>query len=211
MSPDTTETAKIYNVVRGLSLEDIEARNSLLDARIKASRVHTIPPNDNPVFNCNNWSQLQIINAYDFGENVYDFQWNKLLYNGYTGFALAEIYANWGTLADQGIDGLPMFLINITDPITRPEGHAMDLVFTGNNILKQSDRNTIEPRDGLTDVKPGELNIPLNCERFVISYPYIFAILDHEKNFGYCRILEFRIVNREMILTYHVNDDVFLI
>jgi hypothetical protein len=207
ISPDTTEAAKIYNTNNDLSLEAIAAKNTLVDNRIKASRVHTIPPNDNPLWNCNQWSQQQVINAYNFGDNVYDLQWNKLLYNGYKGFVLQQLYANGGTLADEGIDGLPMFAVSMTDSITLPSGHAMNLVFTGNNVLKQSDRNNIEPRDGVTQVQPGQINIPLNCKHFIIGYPYIFKNSDHDKNFTSFRILEFQIVNGVMSLTYNINDD----
>jgi hypothetical protein len=79
ITQDSTEAAIAYN---NLNSKTRAERDGLVDARIKASRVHTIPPNDDPVFNCNNWCQLQIVNAYDLGESVFDFQWNKLLYNG---------------------------------------------------------------------------------------------------------------------------------
>lgn len=65
-----------------------------------------------------------------------------------------------------------MFSVGIYDPVTRPQGHAMTGVFTGNDILDPKSFNNIEPRDGLTEVKPGESNIPVNCKKFAIFYFY---------------------------------------
>ena len=204
ISYDNTEAAVRYN---NLNSGTKAERDALVDAVIKASRVHTIPANPDPLWNCSHWSLLQAVNAHDWGNNVYDFEWNKLLYNGYTGFVLSEIYANGGTLADAGKDGLPMFGISLYDPTTLPLGHGMNLVFTGDNIINPLDGNAIEPRDGVTNVQSGQINIPVNCERFAITYPYLFTNSEHEKNLSAHKILEFKIVNGQKILTYNVNDD----
>ena len=204
LSPDTTQAAIAHNKITKIS-----EINSVLRTDVRADWIYTIPPNDNPLWNCNQWSNQMVVNSHDWGKEVFDSQWDKLLCNGYKGFVLSEIYANGGTLKDIGKLGYQMFEVSITDKITRPEGHAMNGVFTGNDILDPESFNTIEPRDGVTEVKPGEINIPLNCERFVIAYPYIFKNTAHEKIFGFVRILEFKIVNGEKILTYNINDDPF--
>ncbi len=204
ISYDNTEAAVRYN---NLNSGTKAERDALVDAVIKASRVHTIPANPNPLWNCGHWSLLQAVNAHDWGNNVYDSEWNKLLYNGYTGFVLSEIYANGGTLADAGKDGLPMFGIGLYDPTTLPLGHGMNLVFTGDNIIDPLDGNAIEPRDGVTNVQSGQINIPVNCEIFTITYPYLFTNSEHEKNLSAHKVLEFKIVNGQKILTYNVNDD----
>ena len=203
--PDNTEAALTYNSLNSGTRAE---RDTLADAIIKASRVHTIPLNDDPVFNCNNWRNMQIMNSYDWGDGIYEAYTDNLVYNGYKGFVLSEIYANGGTFADQGKEGLRLMSLTFTIPELNA-AHAMVTLLTGNNALNGKDWNDTEPRDGITNVQPGELNIPLNTDRFIISLPYIFKNSMHEKNFSYFPILEFKIVNGEKILTYNVNDDPF--
>lgn len=203
ISPDNTEAAATYNALNSRTRAE---RDALADAIIKASRVHTIPPNDDPVFNCNNWRRVQIMNSYDWGDGIYEtYDSDKLLFNGYKGFVLSEIYANGGTFADQGKDGLALF--GVTLKFNESYNHAMVTLLTGNNALVGSDWNDIEPRDGVTNVKPGEINIPLNTDIFIVYVPYIFKNSMHDKNFAYFRVLEFDIVNGEKILTYNINND----
>ena len=163
--PDNTEAALTYN---SLNSGTRAQRDALVDVIIKASRVNTIPPNDNPVFNCNNWRRMQIMNSYNWGDGIYSsYDTDILLFNGYKGFVLSEIYANGGTFADQGKDGLRLFGTEFEIPLLNA-AHAMVTLLTGNNALNGDDWNDIEPRDGITNVQPGEINIPMNSERFVV-------------------------------------------
>jgi hypothetical protein len=204
ISPDTTKAAITYN---NLNSKTKAERDGLADAIIKASRVHTIPPNDYPVFNCNNWTNMQIMNSYDWGDGIYaSYDTDILLFNGYKGFVLFEIYANGGTFADQGKDGLPLYGVTFRIPLYNA-AHAMVTLLTGDNALNGNDWNDLEPRDGVTNVQPGEINIPLNTDEFTVYYPCIFKNSMHEKNFYYFRFLEFKIVNGEKILTYNINND----
>ncbi len=204
LSPDHTPQANAYNSLNALT--QTNERNRLIDSTIKAGRVQTIPDNADPLWNCNNWTKLQVVNSYeDMKEGVYAS--DKLMYNGYKGFVLQEIYINGGTLADAGKNGLPMFALTLNDAVTLKDGHIMNLEFSGNNIIDQADRNPIESRSGATQVQPGEENIPINCESAVIYYPYLFKNSSHEKNFGMFPILGFKIVNGNYLLTYNVNED----
>jgi hypothetical protein len=149
---------------------------------------------------------LHLVNAYDWGDGVYNNN-GKLLYNGYKGWDLAQIYANGGTLIDQGKLGLPLYKISFTfNPVTG-EAHTQTALLPGNHALIGNNWNYIEPRDGITQVKPGELNIPLNCDDFTIVYPYVGKTDAHEKVLDAVPILKFRIVNGEMIMTYNINED----
>ncbi|GEM_PF-3466800 len=205
LSPDTTAVAKAYNAINGLSPEDITARNNLWDARVKTDRTHTIQSGPNIDWWCSHWTMLQIVNAYANWDGVYN--GDKLLYNGYNGWDLSQIYANGGTFADQGKLGVPLMEIEfIINPITRI-AHAQTSLLTGNNALNPNDWNDTEPRDGITQVKPGELNIPLNTDEFYVIYHYLYKNSVHEKNLGGIPILKFKIVNGEKILTYNINDD----
>ena len=202
LSPDATAVAKAYNANNGLSLQDIAFRDNLAATRVTNDRTHTIPANRNPLWNCQEWTGLQIVNAYDWGEGVYD---GELMYNGYKGWDLALIYANRGTLADQGTLGLPLFRIEFTLPTG--EEHTQTALLTGINALLAAHWNFIEPRDGITKVKPGQLSIPLNCTDFKISYNFVGKTNSQEKDLGVQTLLEFKIVNGEMTLTYNINDD----
>ena len=106
LSPDNTVQANEYNSLKALT--QTSARNTLIDAIIKGGRVQTIPANPNPLWNCNNWTLLQIVNSYeDMKEGVY--YSNKLMFDGYRDSVLQDIYIHGGTLADAGKNGLPMF------------------------------------------------------------------------------------------------------
>ena len=204
LSPDNTVQAQAYNSLNLLT--QTSERNSSIDAIIKGGRVQTILPNPNPLWNCSNWTLLQIVNSYeDMKEGVY--YGNELMFDGYRDFVLQDIYIHGGTLADAGKNGLPMFDLSLSDPVTLPSGHGMNLVFSGNNVFVQGDRDAIESRSGATQVQPGEENIPMNCEFAIIGYPYLFKNSSHEKNYWTFKIFEFKIVNGEYILTYNVNED----
>jgi hypothetical protein len=201
ISPDNTEAATTYN---NLNSKTKAERDALADAIIKASRVHTIPSAPGVVWNCQDWTMLEIVNSYNWGRDIYNDIF--LLYNNYDGFELDKIYANGGTFADQGKNGLPMMIAIFDIPLYNA-AHAFCTLLTGNNALNGNDWNDIEPRDGITNVQPGELNVPLNTDIFSIIYVYIFKNSVHEKNLGGMRILEFKIVNGEKILTYNINDN----
>jgi hypothetical protein len=205
LSPDATAVAKAYNANNGLSLQDIAFRDNLAATRETNSRTHTIPANPDPLFNCQNWTMIDILTGYDWGEGVYNVGGQKLLFNGYKGWDKALIYANGGTFADQGTLGLPLFRVTFT--LSTGEQHTQTALLTGNNALVGLQWNYIEPRDGITKVKPGQLNIPLNCTDFNISYNFVGKTDAHEKVLAICPILEFKIVNGEMTLTYNINDD----
>lgn len=94
LSPDTTATAIAHN-----NIKTISERNRVLREDVIADWTYTIPPNADPVWNCNNWTLQMLVNSHDWGEKVYDGRFdNRLLYWGYRGFVLSEIYANGGTL-----------------------------------------------------------------------------------------------------------------
>jgi hypothetical protein len=204
---DTTAVARAYSANNGLSLEDITARNNMADIRVKSDRTHTITGGPGIDWNCQHWTLLHLVNAYDWGDGVYNVGGAKLLYNGYKGWDSAQIYANGGTLIDQGKMGLPLFRIEfILDPNTR-EAHTQTALLSGIHALVGNNWNYIEPRDGITQVKPGQLNIPLNTDEFIISYNFVGKTDLHEKVLAAVPILKFKIVNGEMILTYNINDD----
>ncbi len=201
LSPDYTIQAINYNK---LNSEATESRKTEAAIRLGTSRVKTIPPSDDPIFNCNNWTLVEIMNSYDWGTGIYES--DKLLFNDYTEFVISEILNNGGTFADQAKNGIPMFGVTFTIPDLNA-AHAYCTILIGNNVLNGKDWCDFEPRDGIFDVQPGQLNLPINTPVFMINLPYIFYNSFHEKNFSYFRIFEFKIVNGEKILTYNVNDD----
>lgn len=216
LSPDTTDAAKAYNAINGLSLEDITARNNLWAARVQADRTHTIqaaPNRDYPNFGwwCSHWTHLQIVNAWNWGDSIYNGEVPdaKLLYNGYKGWDLTQIYANGGTFADQGKLGVPLMTISFTAIASTGEEHIQTTLLTGNHALIGNNWNDTEPRDGTTQLQPGasNTNIPLNCNDFTMVYPFIYKNVNHNKILGGFIILKFKIVNGEKILTYNINDD----
>jgi Secretion system C-terminal sorting domain len=207
ISPDNTAAAQTYNALNSGTKEQ---RDNLVDAIIKASRVHTIPaPGDISIWNCQHWTMLELVNSYDWGKDIYNggYEGAKLLYNNYDQFVLSEIYANGGTFADEGKNGIPLYQISFT--LETGEQHSQVSLLTGNNALIGTDWNDIEERDGNTQILPGDGrgNITYNATEFAIVYLYIYKNSVHEKNLGGMRVLEFDIDNGKKNLTYNINDD----
>lgn len=126
---DNSEAAKEYN-----ALTTRPQRDSLIKKRLDEDWTHTIPVGFPPImWACGSFTQQLDINSHDYGDGVFLSE-GLLLFNGYRGKNLDSIYQNHGTLRDLGKLGLPLWQVTIFDSITRPEGHAMVAVLTGDDF-----------------------------------------------------------------------------
>jgi hypothetical protein len=206
-SKDTTIKSQEYN-----SLTTKEKRNSIIDERLKEDFTNTIygrgPPEYPYIWNCNQSTLQLIVNSHDWGkEDTY--YGGTLFYSGYDGSEkdITQLYANSGTTKDMGKLGLPTYSLDIYDEKTRPEGHGMNAIITGDTLTNWNAWNIIEPQYGATNVKPGEYYFPKNCKHAEIYYNYLFKDKNHKKNFGQIKILEFEIIEGIATLTYNINND----
>jgi hypothetical protein len=202
-SQDTTINAQEYN-----SLTTKEERDNIINVRIQEDWVKDIRARNQPtLWNCNQ-STLQLeVNSHDWGkEDTY--YGGRLFYNGYDGNDLEQIYQNQGTTKDMGKLGLPTYSLSLNDEKTVPNGHAMNIIVTGDTLTNLENWNVIEPQIGLSDVKPGRLEpFPKDCKQAQIYYNYLFEDKNHEKNFWQIKILEFEIKDGIATLTYNINND----
>jgi hypothetical protein len=198
-SLDATTNAKIYNAGKTKS-----QRDSILDVRFAEDWTNQVPSAEN--WNCDQYALETVVHAYNWGEGVY--YNNNPLYNNYAGseLDLQKLYQNGGTLKDAGTLGLPMCFASLTDSITKPAGHTMNAVLTGDDATKFEDWTFKEPSNDLSE-KPGQGTFPYNCKHVKIEYPYLFKKSGQEKNFFTWKILEFEVTNGVGKLIYNINDD----
>lgn len=123
-----------------------------------------IPPSKNPLFDCTEYSQLGGVDG--FGTYTPDF-------HGYSGENLDSIYANKGTLSRNGTGKFPMLGLDIDyfETINGSDGHNMNIVYTGDNLIWGESANAIEPQTDSINVQPGSWQMPLNCNLYVRGPP----------------------------------------
>jgi hypothetical protein len=202
-SLDNTVNAQIYNNAKTRA-----QRDSIIDIRLKEDWTKEIrargPPLYPYIWVCNQ-SMLQLtVNSHNFGKDTYleDHIW----YNGYEGSDLEQIYTNGGTLKDMGKLGLPSYSLGLNDDITLPEGHAMNVIVTGDDVTKFENWSCIEPQGGIR-VKPGEYSLPATCHSVQIYYQYLFRNDKNEKHYCSWKVLEFELIDGVAKLIYNINDD----
>jgi hypothetical protein len=203
-SLDNTINAQEYN-----KLKTRAQRDSIIEVRLQEDFTNTIYLRAQPTsWSCNESTLQLIVNSHNWGKEDTYYS-DHILYNGYDGEDLESIYTNSGTLKDMGKLGLPMYQLSLYDPVTLPDGHAMNAILTGDDATKFENWNIIEPQNDQINITPGDKRSPFpeNCEHVQIYYSYLFKNDKHEKNYYNWKMLEFEVTNGKATLTYNINED----
>jgi hypothetical protein len=197
LSRDTTPQGKAFNMTPLKQLDDtIQTRFDKYNYLVNTD-----------YFDCS--QKMKGIQALAIEElsNPTPYYDDVLLFNNYFGTDPVLITANGGTLHNRGKMGVPVARLDIYDPVNRDPGHTEPIIPTGNDLTEWESWCAVEPRNNRMYVQPGEENTPLDCERLIIYYPYLYSNEKHERNLAMIRVLEFQSVQGKVTLTYNINND----
>jgi hypothetical protein len=149
----------------------------------------TIPPSDDPLYNCANYAMQLIANTLKSGQKILaPDPWcgDVWLYNNSTATDIPTIYANGGTQANIGTVKAPILWVSVSDKthIINYLGHSMCASLTGSDLSTGDlltnfyNYNIISPEDKKANVSAGWYRLPLSCDKVTFGYPCVIEKAD---------------------------------
>jgi hypothetical protein len=167
------------------------ARDAIMPGKVTSDISGKIVASD---WNCNRGAPLFEYDAHNWGKDIYAF--GRLLYNGYDGEDYALIRLNMGTTKFNATLGIPAGTVDIQAYAANIQ-HTQVYVLTGDHAKEGNNYNFMETMAPWlkTDVKPGQVYIPMNADTVIINYSYIYQTPAHEKNLAVIPVIWLKIVN----------------